>query len=85
MNKLEVTLVQAALVWHDAAANRRKFETLLARLAGHTDLVVLPEMFTTGFTMQPALVAEIDETRPRDANLSSAIRVFVLREARRGD
>jgi len=30
-----------------------------------------------------ALVAEIDETRPRDANLSSAIRVFVLGEAKR--
>lgn len=59
MNTLNVTLVQAALVWHDAAANRRKFETLLAPLAGKTDLVVLPEMFTTGFTMQPEQVAEI--------------------------
>lgn len=59
MNTLNVTLVQAALVWHDAAANRRKFETLLAPLAGKTDLVALPEMFTTGFTMQPEQAAEI--------------------------
>jgi len=59
MNTLNVTLVQAALVWHDAAANRRKFEALLAPLAGRTDLVALPEMFTTGFTMQPETVAEI--------------------------
>lgn len=59
MDTLNVTLVQAALAWHDAAANRRNFETLLAPLAGSTDLVVLPEMFTTGFTMQPESVAEI--------------------------
>jgi omega-amidase len=59
MNTLNVTLVQAALVWHDAAANRRKFEALLAPLAGKTDLVALPEMFTTGFTMQPEQAAEI--------------------------
>jgi predicted amidohydrolase len=59
MNTLKVTLVQAALAWHDAAANRRKFETLLAPLAGNTDLVALPEMFTTGFTMQPESAAEI--------------------------
>jgi omega-amidase len=59
MNTLKVTLVQAALVWHDAAANRRKFAALLAPLAGQTDLVALPEMFTTGFTMQPETAAEI--------------------------
>jgi omega-amidase len=59
MNTLNVTLVQASLAWHDAAGNRRKFEALLAPLAGRTDLVVLPEMFTTGFTMQPEVVAEI--------------------------
>lgn len=59
MNTLKVTLVQTTLAWHDAAANRRRFETLLAPLAGTTDLIVLPEMFTTGFTMQPESVAEI--------------------------
>jgi omega-amidase len=58
MDTLNVTLVQAALAWHDAAANRRRFEALLAPLAGKTDLVVLPEMFTTGFTMQPEAAAE---------------------------
>jgi len=31
-----------------------------------------------------ALVAEVDETRPRDTNLSSALRVFVLEEVKRG-
>ncbi len=53
-----VTLAQQPLVWQDPAANRAHFERLLAPLAGTTDLVVLPEMFTTGFTMQPQTQAE---------------------------
>jgi omega-amidase len=49
---LRVALIQQPLVWLDAAANRAHFEALLAPLAGRTDLVVLPETFTTGFSMQ---------------------------------
>ena len=56
--KLRVTLVQQPLVWHDAAANRARFNALLAPLAGNTDLVVLPEMFTTGFSMDVEQLAE---------------------------
>jgi omega-amidase len=79
MNTLNVTLVQAALVWHDAAANRRRFEALLAPLAGKTDLVALPEMFTTGFTMQPEQVAEtadgptVDWMREQAARIGAVI------------
>jgi omega-amidase len=56
--KLRVALVQQPLVWHDAAANRAHFDALLAPLAGNTDLVVLPEMFTTGFSMEVEQLAE---------------------------
>ena len=56
--KLRVTLVQQPLVWHDAAANRERFDSLLAPLAGNTDLIVLPEMFTTGFSMEVERLAE---------------------------
>ncbi|HKZ72805.1 MAG TPA: amidohydrolase [Steroidobacteraceae bacterium] len=56
--KLRVTLVQQALEWEDAQANRSCFERLLAPLAGQTDLVVLPEMFTTGFSMDAERLAE---------------------------
>jgi omega-amidase len=56
--KLRVTLVQQPLVWQDGAANREKFDALLAPLAGKTDLVVLPEMFTTGFSMDVERFAE---------------------------
>jgi omega-amidase len=55
---LRVTLIQADLAWQDAAANRARFASRLRGLAGHTDLVVLPEMFTTGFTMEAEACAE---------------------------
>jgi omega-amidase len=47
---LRVSLVQAATVWHDATANRRLYGDLVRPLAGQTDLVVLPETFTSGFS-----------------------------------
>ena len=58
MTVLRVSLVQQPLVWHDPAANRAHFEALLLPLAGRTDLVVLPETFTTGFSMQVETLAE---------------------------
>jgi omega-amidase len=56
--KLRVTLIQQSLIWQDAAANRERFESLLSPLAGSTDLVVLPETFTTGFSMDVERLAE---------------------------
>jgi omega-amidase len=58
MNTLRVALVQQDLVWQDPEANRSRFDDLLAPLAGQVDLVVLPEMFTTGFTMEVEKLAE---------------------------
>jgi len=55
---LRVTLIQSELAWHDPQANRLAFERLIAPLAGTTDLIVLPEMFTTGFTMAAEQMAE---------------------------
>ena len=55
---LRVTLVQQPLAWQDPAENRRRFAALLAPLAGGTDLVILPETFTTGFTMEVERAAE---------------------------
>ena len=56
--KLRITLVQQPIVWHDPAANRDRFESLLVPLASHTDLVLLPETFTTGFSMDVERLAE---------------------------
>lgn len=58
MNELRVTLMQANLIWQNPTANRDYFSNAFKSLAGKTDLIVLPEMFTTGFSMQPALHAE---------------------------
>lgn len=55
---LRVSLVQQPLAWEQASANLQHFSELLAPLYGYTDLVVLPEMFSTGFSMQPEQLAE---------------------------
>lgn len=58
MHKLRLTLVQSSLVWQDPQANRRHFGELITPLCGQTDLILLPEMFATGFSMQPEGCAE---------------------------
>ncbi len=55
---LRVTLIQADLAWQAPMTNRRLLAAHFRGLAGHTDLIVLPEMFTTGFTMDAAGLAE---------------------------
>jgi len=55
---LRVTLVQAELAWQDPAANRRNLAAHFRGLGGHTDLVALPEMFSTGFSMAAREFAE---------------------------
>ncbi len=47
---LNVAVVQADTVWHDPAANRARYAERFAALAPGTDLVVLPETFTSGFS-----------------------------------
>lgn len=50
--------MQTDLVWEDAEANRTMLAGKFAGLKGTTDLIVLPEMFTTGFSMRSAELAE---------------------------
>ena len=61
MNDLKVTLVQTSLHWENVNKNLLHFDTLLNSLKDESDLVVLPEMFTTGFTMNPEKNAEEQE------------------------
>jgi len=61
MPTLSVTIVQADLHWHDASRNRDQFTAVIEDLEEPTDLIVLPEMFTTGFSMDaPALAEPMD-------------------------
>jgi predicted amidohydrolase len=50
MQDLRISLVQGDTRWHDPAANRDYYGALVAPLAGSTDLVILPETFTSGFS-----------------------------------
>ena len=50
MQDLRISLVQGDTRWHDPAANREHYAGLLEPLAGITDLVILPETFTSGFS-----------------------------------
>lgn len=58
MQDLKIALVQTTLHWHDPASNRALLDETLSAVEGGTDLVVLPEMFNTGFTMAPEACAE---------------------------
>jgi len=55
---MRITLIQDIIFWADKAANIQKVEDQLILLAGKTDLVVLPEMFTTGFCTEKLQLAE---------------------------
>ena len=50
MQDLRVSLVQGATRWHDPVGNRHYYGELIESLRGHTDLIVLPETFTSGFS-----------------------------------
>ena len=58
---MKIAMIQAPLVWENPKINRTYFEEKINSLSEEIDLVVLPEMFSTGFTMQPENVAETME------------------------
>ena len=60
MRDLTLALIQTELAWQDPAANRSRFADLLEQARG-ADLVVLPEMFSTGFSMDSAALAEPED------------------------
>ena len=58
MQTLSVSIIQAELHWHDPERNRKHFAVAIQSIDQPTDLIVLPEMFTTGFTMDADTHAE---------------------------
>jgi predicted amidohydrolase len=58
MPDLTVTLIQTDLAWEDIDANLAMLAAKIERIAAPTDLVVLPEMFSTGFSMNARRLAE---------------------------
>lgn len=58
MSSLTITLIQTDLKWEDKTANLSHFEARIESLKEPTELVILPEMFSTGFSMEPERLAE---------------------------
>lgn len=58
MMDIKVALVQTALHWEDKQSNLTMFDEKISSIKADTDLIVLPEMFTTGFSMKPTQFAE---------------------------
>ena len=58
MQDLTITLIQTSLAWEDASENLSMLDKKIDALDGKTDLIILPEMFSTGFSMNPAELAQ---------------------------
>ena len=58
MHPLRITLIQSELVWEDPEANRKMLERKIRSVNQPGHIILLPEMFTSGFSMRPELVAE---------------------------
>jgi omega-amidase len=61
MSSLTITLIQSQLHWEDKQANLAMFEQKINAINEHTEMVILPEMFSTGFSMKPKELGEAME------------------------
>lgn len=57
---LTIALVQSKLIWEDRSKNRSIFEDQILSISKDVDIIVLPEMFTTGFTMNTSCAEKMD-------------------------
>lgn len=55
---MNISVIQPDIVWEDKAANFQNLFRLISPIFNKTDIVILPEMFNTGFSMNPALLCE---------------------------
>ncbi len=57
MENLRITIIQPNIIWEDIHANLDRYSTMVSEIES-TDLIILPEMFTTGFSMSPEKLKE---------------------------
>jgi predicted amidohydrolase len=84
---LNVTLVQADTVWHDPSANRERLARALREKGAASDLIVLPETFTTGFSNEAVSTAEdmdgetvrwmLEQARELSAAITGSVQIRV--------
>lgn len=58
INDIRVTIIQTSLKWEAPTENYKHLDWHLRQIQEQTNLIVLPEMFTTGFSMNPKMLAE---------------------------
>jgi predicted amidohydrolase len=58
MSTLTITTIQSNLLWEEKSANLRLLEEKIRGIAEKTEIVILPEMFNTGFSMKPSQLSE---------------------------
>ena len=58
MSILTITLIQTNLHWENKKANLEMLQHKIDGIKEKTEIIILPEMFTTGFSMRPELLAE---------------------------
>ena len=58
MASLTLSIIQTDLIWEDKVANLKMLQQKIDAIEERTEVIILPEMFNTGFTMQPELFAE---------------------------
>lgn len=61
MQNLKLSIIQADLAWEDSRENLKRFDAKISGINLPTDLIVLPEMFNTGFTMHAEKCAEEED------------------------
>jgi len=64
MQDLTISLIQVCIQWENPEANRTRFEKLIQAHDMHSDVFILPEMFTTGFSMNESVVEKYSESSP---------------------
>lgn len=69
---LKITIIQSELHWENAEANRTMFSQKIKNIEGETDLVILPEMFSTGFSMNAKNLAEPNDGETLNWMISEA-------------
>ncbi|MFO8086909.1 MAG: amidohydrolase [Bacteroidales bacterium] len=78
MQNITISYIQAPIIWENRSANRAILESKIEALSGKTNIVLLPEMFDTGFTMNPEKLSEPDHARTLDWMQTTARRYGVV-------
>ncbi len=81
MSSLHFTLIQTNLFWEDKEANLQLLEDKINAIRENTQVVILPEMFSTGFSMKPEELAEdMDGTLSKKIKEASSKKISIIKK-----